>query len=77
MIGKVRVHPQLAAGDARGAPFQRLHDAVQAGADRLALEVAVAEAIHAFATLDDGAGASTRGRCAARSSSFASGSPSR
>ena len=31
--------------------FQRLHDAVQAGAGRLALEVAVAEAISAFAAI--------------------------
>jgi len=51
VIGKARIHPHLAAGDARGAAFQRLHDAVQAGADRLALEVAVAEAISAFAAL--------------------------
>ena len=53
VTGKVRVHPQLAAGDERGAAFQRLHDAVHAGADRLALEVAVAEAIQAFATVGD------------------------
>src|SRR3954468_23190163 len=37
----VRIHSQLAAGDPRGAAFQRLHDAVQSGACRLALEVAV------------------------------------
>lgn len=48
VIGKARVHPHLAAGDPRGAAFQRLHDAVQAGVDRLALDVAVAEAIAAF-----------------------------
>ncbi len=53
VTGKVRVHPQLAAGDERGAAFQRLHAAVQAGADRLALEIAVAEAIAAFATVGD------------------------
>ena len=53
VTGKVRVHPLLDAGDERGAAFQRLHDAVHAGADRLALEVAVAEAISAFATLTD------------------------
>jgi len=52
-IGRVRVHPQLAASDERGAAFQRLHDAVQAGADRLALEVAVAEAISALASSGD------------------------
>ncbi len=47
----VRIHSHLAAGDPRGAAFQRLHDAVQAGACRLALEVAVAEAISAFAAI--------------------------
>jgi AraC-like DNA-binding protein len=51
VTGKILVHPQLAADDARGAPFQRLHDAVQRGADRLALEVAIAEAISAFAAV--------------------------
>jgi len=50
-IGKVRVQPHLAAGDKRGSAFQRLHDAVQAGADRLALEVAVTEAISALAAI--------------------------
>jgi AraC-like DNA-binding protein len=53
VIGKVRVYPQLAAGDERGAAFQRLHDAIHAGADRLTLEVAVAEAIEAFAAVGD------------------------
>jgi AraC-like DNA-binding protein len=53
VTGKVRVHPQLDPGDERGAAFQRLHDAVRAGADRLALEVAVAEAISAFTTIAD------------------------
>lgn len=51
VVGKARVHPHLAAGDARGAAFQRLHDAVQAGADQLALDVAVTEAIAAFAAV--------------------------
>jgi len=51
VIGKARVHPHLAAGDPRGAAFERLHDAVRTGADRLALEVAVAEAISAFAAI--------------------------
>ena len=51
VIGKVCLHSHLAAGDARGAAFQRLHDAVRAGAGRLELEVAVAEAISAFAAL--------------------------
>jgi AraC-like DNA-binding protein len=49
--GKVVAAPQLEAGDARAAPFHRLHDAVCAGADRLALEVALAEAVAAFARL--------------------------
>jgi AraC-like DNA-binding protein len=31
VTGKVRVHPQLAADDARGAAFQRLHEAIDAG----------------------------------------------
>ena len=47
----VRIHSQLEAGDPRGAPFQRLHDAVQAGASRLALEVAVTEATSAFSAI--------------------------
>src|SRR3954468_18260459 len=34
--GKTNIHAHLAAGDARGAAFQRLHDAVRAGAGRLA-----------------------------------------
>jgi AraC-like DNA-binding protein len=51
VAGKARLHSHLEAGDTRGAAFQRLHDAVQAGADRLALEVAMAEAIFAFTTI--------------------------
>ncbi len=51
--GAVCVHSHLAAGDARGAAFHRLHDAVQACASRLALEVAVTEAICAFAAVRD------------------------
>jgi AraC-like DNA-binding protein len=50
---KVSVHSHLAPGDERGAAFHRLHDAIQAGADRLALEVAVAEAVAAFATIPE------------------------
>ena len=49
--GKVVAFPQLDAGDARAAPFHRLHDAVCAGADRLSLEVALTEAIASFALL--------------------------
>lgn len=48
---KVCIHSHLAAGDARGAAFHRLHDAVLTGAGRLALEVAVTEAISAFAAI--------------------------
>jgi AraC-like ligand binding domain len=53
VTGKVRVHSHLHARDARGAAFQRLHDAVHEGAERLALEVAITEAISAFATIGD------------------------
>lgn len=49
VISKVRVHRQLDGNDERAAAFHRLLDAVQAGADRLALEVAVTEAIGALA----------------------------
>jgi AraC-like DNA-binding protein len=49
--GKVDILSHLAAGDTRGEAFHRLHDAVQAGAGRLALEVAVTEAISAFAAI--------------------------
>ena len=59
-IGAAGVHGQLAPGDARGAAFQRLHDAVRAGADRLALEVAVSEAIDALASAGEGRCAHTR-----------------
>lgn len=48
IVGKIRVHPVLAPGDPRGAAFQRLHDAIVAGSERLALEVAVAEALAAL-----------------------------
>jgi AraC-like DNA-binding protein len=51
VIGKTRIHPHLAPGDARGAAFERLHDAVRAGAGQLALEVAMTEAISAFAAI--------------------------
>lgn len=49
--GKVVAIPHFDAGDERAAPFHRLHDAVCAGADRLSLEVALAEAVAAFALL--------------------------
>lgn len=49
--GKVSAIPHFAPGDERAAPFHRLNDAVCAGADRLSLEVALTEAISAFALL--------------------------
>ncbi|WP_223643580.1 AraC family transcriptional regulator [Corallococcus sp. EGB] len=49
--GKVLAHPHFKPGDERGLPFQRLLDAVAAGADRLTLEVAVVEAVQAFTVL--------------------------
>ncbi|MFT3772244.1 MAG: AraC family transcriptional regulator [Minicystis sp.] len=60
IAGKVRVHPVLAPGDPRGAAFERLHDAIVAGADRLALEVAVAEALAALAAAGDAERTETR-----------------
>jgi len=51
--GKVVRFPQLEPGDERARPFHRLHDAVCAGADRLTLEVALAEAVATFARLGD------------------------
>lgn len=48
---KVVTTPQLERGDTRAAPFHRLHDAVSRGADRLTLQVALAEAITTFADL--------------------------
>jgi AraC-like DNA-binding protein len=48
---KVVATAQLEASDVRAAPFHRLFDAVGAGADRLSLEVALAEAVTAFATV--------------------------
>ncbi|MCE9571790.1 MAG: AraC family transcriptional regulator [Deltaproteobacteria bacterium] len=53
--GKVRPQRFIPAGDPRGAPFHRLHDAVAAGAERLELESAVAEATAVFASLETGA----------------------
>jgi AraC-like DNA-binding protein len=51
--GKALLLAQLEATDERAAPFRRLLDAVCAGADRLSLEVAVAEAISALAVIGD------------------------
>jgi AraC-like DNA-binding protein len=44
---------QLDTNDERALPFHRLIDAVYAGQDRLALEVAVAEAINSMALISD------------------------
>jgi len=53
-VGKrARVVPQLHASDERARPFERLHTAIERGADRLALEVAVAEAIAALGAIAD------------------------
>lgn len=60
LTSKVRVPPLLAANDERGAAFHRLHDAVTAGADRLALEVLVAETLANLAALGDAGTAFTR-----------------
>jgi AraC-like DNA-binding protein len=49
--GKVFSIAQFEASDERGASFRRLHDAVCAGADRLSLGVALAEAVATFALL--------------------------
>lgn len=49
--GKPVALPQLEASDPRAEPFHRLHDAVCAGAERLVLEVVLAEAIAALASI--------------------------
>jgi AraC-like DNA-binding protein len=53
VVRTVRVQSCLAVDDARGLPFQRLHDAVAADADRFTLECALAEAIVAMGTVED------------------------
>lgn len=70
-IGRGRALPLIAPGDPRGAAFRRLHDAVERGADRLALDVAVVEAIAALGALD-GPKMHYTGRCVGPSSSCAS-----
>src|SRR5258706_3822998 len=52
-VGKVVAIPHFEEGDERAAPFHRLHDAVCAGADRLSLEVALAEAVATFARMSN------------------------
>ena len=49
--GRALSSAQLEASDERAAPFHRLLDAVCAGADRLSLEVAVAEAASALTVI--------------------------
>jgi AraC-like DNA-binding protein len=51
--GRAVAIAQLEFNDTRAAPFHRLIDAVCAGADRLSLEVAAAEAIGALALISD------------------------
>lgn len=58
--GVARFTPQLDAGDPRGAALERLHAAVRAGADRLALEVAVTEAIDSLGKIGEAASGYTR-----------------
>jgi len=52
-IGNVRVRAYLDPDDERGAAFHCLHDAVSAEAGRFELEVAIAEAVSALATVSD------------------------
>jgi len=49
--GRAVTIPQLETADDRAAPFHRLIDAATSGADRLSLEVAVAEAVSALAVV--------------------------
>lgn len=49
--GRLVAIAQLAPGDERAAPFHRLIDAACAGVDRLSLEVALAEALAALASI--------------------------
>ena len=51
--GRAAAIAQLESDDERAAPFHRLINAVRAGADRLSLEVAVAEAINGLALVSD------------------------
>jgi AraC-like DNA-binding protein len=52
-LGALAVQSCFAVDDVRGLPFQRLHDAVAAGADRFTLECALAEAIAAMTTMEE------------------------
>lgn len=59
-IGKVSTLPHLEAGDARATAFHRLHDAVCADADALALGVALTEAMSSLGELSSSASHHTR-----------------
>lgn len=52
-VDTLRVQSCLAVDDPRGMPFQRLHDAVAAGADAFTLECLLTEAISAMATMHE------------------------
>lgn len=58
--GRVFTSPHFEAEDARAASFHRLHDAINAGADRLTLEVAVTEAITSWGKLSSSLSHHTR-----------------
>lgn len=58
--GKVFTLPHLETEDPRAASFHRLHDAVNAGADGLTLEVAVTEAITSWRQLSSSLSRHTR-----------------
>lgn len=49
--GVAVIQPHLTSDDRRAVPFNRLVDAVLAGADRLTIEVAVAEVVATFARM--------------------------
>ncbi len=49
---KLRIEPQLAANDERAVAFHRVIDVVTRGEDRFTIDVALAEAVTAFAALD-------------------------
>lgn len=53
LVAGMRMQAVLEAGDPRAVPFHRLHDAIAARADRLALDVTLAEALGAMAGLPD------------------------
>jgi AraC-like DNA-binding protein len=53
VLDKARMQSVLETGDPRSAPFNRLHDAVAANADRLTLDCLLAEALGAMAALPD------------------------